>query len=274
MFRIRPENFWSLLLAAAALSLAPLSVVAQEKAQNEMPDEWAPWKDPTNPDVVILSEDKDAFYARRDRSNDPQREPGLTNPQRYAAGLVQYGFPTFLGAPMAFTMEDLMAGNVDVALVGLAISDQAVPGANFAANKMRVLTDWMSFPAGGTNNMLGVDYGKLVIADYGNVGVNLITDNQRNVEEVHKVVAEILEADAIPIGIGGTHIQTYGFHTALAQKYGPKTFATLHIDAHYDTYLYGFGRFVHNGNFLKVAIENGLINGDELIQVGLRSTLR
>ncbi len=240
------------------------------KTNTEMPVKWAPWKDPTNPDVVILSKDKDAFYTRRDRSDDPKKEPGLTNPQRYAAGLVQYGFPTYLGAPMAFTTEDLKAGNVDVALVGLAIGDQSVPGANFAANKMRALTDWMAFPAGGTNNMLGVDYGKLIIADYGNVGVNLITDHQRNVEEVHKVIAEILAADVIPIGVGGTHIQTYGFHTALAQKYGPKTFATLHIDAHYDTYLYGFGRFVHNGNFLKVAIENGIINGSDLIQVGLR----
>ena len=270
MFQLSPKNLWTLLLAAAALSLAPLSVFAQEKAQNEMPAEWAPWKDPNNPNVIVLSEDKDAFYTRRDTSGDPKREPGLINPQRYALGTLHTGVPTFLGAPMAFTTEDLKAGNVNVALVGLCITDQPVPGANFAANKMRTLTDWMTYPAGGTNNMLGVDYSKLIIADYGNAGVNLITDNQRNVEEVHKVVAEILAADVIPIGIGGTHIQTYGFHTAQAQKYGPKTFATLHIDAHYDTYLYGFGRFVHNGSFLKVAIENGLINGSDLIQVGLR----
>ena len=74
--------------------------------------------------------------------------------------------------------------------------------------------------------------------------------------------------------IGGTHVQTYGFHAALAEKYGPGTFATLHIDAHCDTDTYGFGRFVHNGSFLKVAIEKGLIKGSDLIQVGLRGEYR
>lgn len=242
----------------------------RENATNDIPYEWAPWKDPNNPNVIILSDDKDKFFERRDTSKDPKREAGLVNPQRYKFGELLAGFPTFMGAPMAFNTEDLKAGNVDVALVGISIGDQPVPGGNFGANKMRVLTDWLAFPAGGTNNMLGVDYGKLVIADYGNVGWNFFAQNQRNVEEVHRVVSEILEADVIPIGVGGTHVQTYGFHTALAKKYGPGTFATLHIDAHYDTYIYGFGRFVHNGSFLKVAIEKGLINGSDLIQVGLR----
>lgn len=246
------------------------SVLAEEKASNDIPSEWAPWKDPNNPNVLLLSDDKDAFFERRDTSGDPKREPGLTNPQRYKFGAVLSGFPTFLGAPMAFNSEDLKAGNVDVALVGLCITDQPVPGGNFAANKMRALTDWMTYPAGGTNNMLGVDYGKLTIADYGNAGMNFFANNQNNLEEIHRVLSEILAADAIPIGIGGTHVQTYAFHTALAQKYGPGTFATLHIDAHYDTYMYGFGRMVHNGSFLKVAVDKGLLKGSDLIQVGLR----
>ncbi len=171
---------------------------------------------------------------------------------------------------MAFNSDDLKAGKVDVALVGLCISDQAAPGANYAATKMRSLTDVMFYPTAGTNNMIGVDYGKLVIADYGNAAWNTYADDQLNIEEVHRVISEILEADAIPIGVGGTHIQTYAFHTALAQKYGPATFSTLHVDAHYDTVMYGLGRFVHNGTFLKVAVEKGLINGSDLIQVGLR----
>ena len=94
--------------------------------------------------------------------------------------------------------------------------------------------------------------------------------NQRSVEEVHRVVSEILAGDAIPFVMGGTHIQMYGIGTALAQKYGPESFAVLHVDAHYDTYLYGFGRFVHNGSFLTLAIEKGILKGSDLIQVGLR----
>ncbi|MGI9470323.1 MAG: arginase family protein [Rubripirellula sp.] len=264
--QIQPAQNATRATQLTALVDAADDVPEPELGKHEMPSEWAPWKDPNNPNVLLLSDDKDKFFLRRDKS---KHTPGLTDPQRYVGGSLISGFPTFLGAPMAFTTEDLKAGEVDLALVGICIGDQPVPGANFAANKMRTLTDWMTFP-GGTNNMTGTDYGKLRLADYGNVAWNFFANNQRNVEEVYRVVSEILDADVVPVGIGGTHVQTYAFHTALAKKYGPKTFATLHIDAHYDTYMYGFGRMVHNGSFLKVAIEKGLIDGSDLVQVGLR----
>ena len=250
------------------LSLLALSFSAA--AGDGIPSKWAPWKDPENPNVIKLTDDKDAFFERRDTSNDPKREAGPINPQRYTMGFTQSGIPTFLGAPLAFNPDDLKAGNVDVALIGLSIGDQPVPGANYAPSRMRALTDWQLYPFNGTNQMTGVDYGQLNVVDYGNAAWNSFANNQRNLDEVHNVVAEVLSANAVPIGIGGTHVQTYAFHTALAEKYGPKSFATLHIDAHYDTYLYGFGRYVHNGSFLRVAIEKGLINGDELVQLGLR----
>ena len=255
---------------ALILSMGP-SVFAQEKAEYEMPDEWAPWKDPGNPNTIILTDDKDVFFERRDTSKDPDRQPGLVNPQRYSGGYRIYGgFPTFMGAPLAFNTEDLKAGKVDIALVGSTVDDNPVKGAGYAAVKLRTLTDYMNFPAGGTDNYTGVDYSSLVIADYGNIAAAATMTNQRSVEEVHRVVSEILAGDAIPVLMGGTHIQMYGISTALAQKYGPKSFAVLHIDAHYDTYLYGYGRFVHNGSFLTLAIEKGLLKGSDLIQVGLR----
>jgi arginase family enzyme len=43
-------------------------------------------------------------------------------------------------------------------------------------------------------------------------------------------------------------VQSYGFITALTRKHGPKQFALLHVDAHNDTYLYDYGRAVHNGS--------------------------
>jgi agmatinase len=254
------------LALALVFALGPVAV-----AQDAIPNEWAPWRDPKNPDVIVLKpDDKDGLVVRRDTSKDPKREPGLVNPQRYAGGVIPTnGFPTFLGAPLAFYTEDLKAGKVDVALVGLTIDDNVVSGARFAANKMRALTDWMPHPAGGTDNYTGVDYSTLTLADYGNIGAHF-NQNQRSLEEIHKVIGEILAADTMPIAVGGTHVQAYGLITALAQKYGPKKFVVLHIDAHYDTYLYGFGRYVHNGSFLLQAIEKELINGHDLIQVGLR----
>lgn len=235
----------------------------------DAPAEWFPWV-LDDPHAVRIAEDKDALTWRRDRSGDPPREAGVVNPQRYAGGVMPLGgFPTFLGAPMAFSTKDLRASGVDVALVGLTIDDNPVPGARFAANTMRALRDWMSFPTGGTDNTTGVDWGSLSIADYGNVG-SLANQPERSLEEVHKVISEILEADAIPLGVGGAHVQTYGMITALAAKHGPGEFVVLQVDGHADAYLNDLGRTVHNGSMCKIAIDRGLIKGSDLVQIGLR----
>lgn len=75
-----------------------------------------------------------------------------------------------------------------------------------------------------------------------------------------------------PVGIAGTHIQSYGFITALAQKYGSGEFVMLHIEAHYDSYSSDAGRFVHNGSLFKTAVDLGIVNGSDIIQIGLRGT--
>ncbi len=244
--------------------------LSQDGETEGVPYKWAPWKDPDNPDVIKLREDKDYLFKRRDRSKDAAREPGLFYPNRYYGGPTWLSIPTFLGAPIATTPEDLKAAEVDVALVGLSIGDQMIPGGRFAALKMRSLTDYQSYPAQGTDQFIGVDYGKLVIADYGNIAANWMADNQYNLDEVHKVISEILDAGSIPIGVGGTHVQSYGFMTALAEKYGVGEFAVLHIDAHYDAYSSGAGRFVHNGSYFKTAVELDLVDGSDVIQLGLR----
>lgn len=192
--------------------------------------------------------------------------------QRYAFGfLAKGGFPTYLGAPLAFNSADLKAGKIDVALVGLTIEDQVIPGASLAANAMRTLKDYSLYPS-ATDSTTGVDYlPAIAVADYGNVASHL-GQNERSLEEVHKVISEILAGDAVPIALGGTHVQMYGLIAALAQKYGPKSFVLVHIDAHYDALSIGIGRFVHNGNMIYQAVERGLINGEDIVQIGLRGS--
>lgn len=236
----------------------------------QVPADWWPWRDPQDPGVTRLGEQRDIMTMRRDTSADPKREPGPVSLQRYAGGMVAFsGFPTFLGAPVAMNTADLKAGKVDAAIVGLTIDDNPVPGARFAANEMRTLRDWMSFPPGGTDQYTGVDWSTLRLADYGNIG-SYAAQNERSLEEVHKVISEILAADTLPIGVGGTHIQAYGYITALAKKYGPGQITYVHVDAHVDNYIADLGRTVHNGSFVRAAVEKGLIRGDDLVQIGLR----
>ena len=44
----------------------------------------------------------------------------------------------------------------------------------------------------------------------------------------------------------------------------------LHVDAHYDTYGPVFGLYVHNGSFIRQAVDRGIIKGEDIVQIGLR----
>ena len=239
-------------------------------------DKYFPWKDPNNPNIMLLDGDdplKEGWHLRRDTSNDPNREAGLFNPQRYEVGLIAMGgFPTFLGAPMALTSEDLKAGGVEIAMVGLNIDDNLIAGGRYAANQLRTLADYQFFGDANYDPQTHTDYlGGLKLADYGNVA-SVYGHNQRSLEEVHKVMGEILDAGAMPLALGGSHIQMYGIITALTNKYGAGNFAIVHIDAHYDAMSTGFGgRFLHNGNMIYQAVERGYVKGEDIVQIGLRS---
>jgi arginase family enzyme len=272
---MKAPNFLICMLFSVLVFCPGLGAFAQgAKIQDGIPLEWMPWRDPKNPLVLKLepstSED---WRARRDTSKDPKREPGLVNPQRYASGVFTSMFPTFWGMPMAFNSEDLKAGKVDVAVFGSSGDSQYLQGGKYAANKMRALTQVIFFPGAyaGTDPFTRIEYFKeLVVADYGNAAANIL-HNQRSLEELAKVIGEIKESGAIPIGIGGTHVQMYAWFMALAKHHGPKSFAMFHIDAHYDAQPASNGMFVHNGSMLKNGVELGLVNGEDLVSVGLRS---
>ena len=58
-----------------------------------------------------------AWRAKRPRSMDPAREAGAV-PLSRGSGYRSNGPPTFGGYPLALTMEDLVAAEVDVAIIG------------------------------------------------------------------------------------------------------------------------------------------------------------
>src|SRR5688572_28717558 len=88
---------------------AMLSVVEQSK-----------YHDGTDPASIPLNTQSESFNSwkvKRPTNLDPKREPGPINLSRYAGGRGG-GIPTFAGAPVAMTPEDLRAGKVDIAIVG------------------------------------------------------------------------------------------------------------------------------------------------------------
>ncbi len=104
------------LCSAVALSM-PVTAWAQDTETDkpiidiirESPD--AIPLDPRDPSIDVM-----ALF--RDCKDNPQREAGPINIQRTVGGLSYQGIPTFFRAPVALCPEDLVAGEVDVAIMG------------------------------------------------------------------------------------------------------------------------------------------------------------
>jgi arginase family enzyme len=70
--------------------------------------------------------------------------------------------------------------------------------------------------------------------------------------------------------LGGDHSLTLGALRALALRHGP--LGLLHIDAHPDAANgAAWGTDIHHGTWLRQALEEGLVDPDRLMQVGLRA---
>jgi agmatinase len=85
----------------------------------------------------------------------------------------------------------------------------------------------------------------------------------------------LIESQAQPIGhlvaFGGDHSVTLPLLRALAHRHGPP--ALVHFDAHVDTWPDSFGQPMGHGSVFYRAIEEGLVQPQRIIQVGIRSPM-
>ncbi|PSL45860.1 agmatinase [Salsuginibacillus halophilus] len=108
----------------------------------------------------------------------------------------------------------------------------------------------------------GVDYG-----DFSIVPQNI----HRTYDVVKEELSPILENDITPIILGGDHSVSLGHLRAFAEKYGPVSL--VHFDSHSDTWDNYFGEKYMHGTPFRRAVEEGLIDTEHSIQVGLRGPL-
>ena len=242
-----------------------------------------PWNDPNDPFVIRLRKDDDTLnkWRERNKKSNPKRDAGPIDVQRYGWGLDYTGFPTFFKAPIAMSTADLKAGDVDVAIVGSTTDGNLIKGTNVAANVLRGFWNssavtWSAHGggkmqrerAGPVEQYLRTHIQELNIVDYGNIANHLLSLDKSN-EEIRTVIGEILDGDAIPLMVGGSHDNMYGLFLAFADKFGKGNFGVIHFDSHYDAYPFGWGFYTHNGNGLYWSLENGLFKGTDLVQVGM-----
>lgn len=268
------------LAVAATVLFCSVSAIAQinkELVDQAPKEDRAPWPhlDPNDPDVIKLRDDpnRDMWREKRDYSKDG-RTPGPVSLSRYEAQMENVGVKTFFQQPFAWTQEDLVAGEVDIAFFGAPTG--VLPhshGSVWAPAEVRFTRDYGTY---GASLPLGwVEYETLIdpftilkAVDYGDAGMDPYS-NSRTLEEIRKITREVAETGAVPFIIGGDHSVPNGSLRGIIDVYGKKNIGFLHFDAHLDRGKGKFGAFYHSGSYMTLAVDEGLLDGKDIVQFGM-----
>lgn len=111
-------------------------------------------------------------------------------------------------------------------------------------------------------------FDSLSVADLGDVAINTfnLLDTVRLIEEHYD---RVLAHDVIPLTLGGDHTLTLPVLRALKKKYG--AVGLVHVDAHADVNEHMFGEKIAHGTTFRRAVEEGLLDCDRVVQIGLRA---
>lgn len=87
-------------------------------------------------------------------------------------------------------------------------------------------------------------------------------------EKATEAVTDLVAHNGAVLMLGGDHSLSLPGMRAAHAKHGP--LAVLHLDAHSDTFPPVYGGLHHHGTPFRWAIEEGLVDGSQLVQVGIR----
>ena len=177
---------------------------------------------------------------------------------------------TFCGRPLVHDPSGLEG--VDVAVLGAPFDDGTSnrPGTRFGPRAIRAADDGGRH--GRPHMTQGLDpFDVLSVVDYGDVEV-APADLLRSHRALERRLGEILAAGAVPLVLGGDHSLSLPTLRALAERHGPEGYAVLHFDSHADTASELHGVRVSHGTPFRVAVEEGVLRGDQIVQLGLRGT--
>jgi guanidinobutyrase len=192
-----------------------------------------------------------------------KRTPGPINLQRYVNE--QDGIPTFAGAPVAIRTADLVAGQVEVAFVGVPLAlGSGWRDSQHAPTVLRGM-----YGLGGYDIAGGVDPTLILsIADFGNIATSYLS-TELNVDHIREQVSAMIEAGTIPFIVGGDHSIMYPTVAAMSDSYGKTAFSVVQLDAHFNGKR-GLDHYYSDAQSVSRLLEDQIIEPGNLIQVGLR----
>ena len=107
------------------------------------------------------------------------------------------------------------------------------------------------------------------VADVGDTPINPL-DLTESLDLIQGFFERIVAAGAIPLAAGGDHTVTLPVLRSLARS---APFGLLQIDAHSDTLDEMLGKKYANGTPIRRAVEEGLVDPERTVQIGIRGTL-
>ncbi|MBE8221740.1 MAG: agmatinase [Bdellovibrionales bacterium] len=141
------------------------------------------------------------------------------------------------------------------------------PGARMAPTKIRE----MSSLARNFNWEINKDYSKKwKVADIGDCPTTPVS-LEKTYNQIEKFFTSLDLKQKRFISVGGDHSITLPILRSLAKQHGPLNL--IHFDAHIDTYPAAWDCEYHHGSFLRHALDEGLVNGPESLQIGCRNPL-
>ena len=174
------------------------------------------------------------------------------------------GVPTFLRAPYE---EEL--GNVDIGLVGVPFDGGVTnrPGARHGPREIRNQSSLMR----RMHQSSGISPHDLArVADVGDAWVQSPFHLENSLDEIAEFFTRLNEASVTPLSAGGDHSITLPILRAIA-KSGPV--GMVHFDAHCDTGDDYLGSKFHHGAPFRRAVEEGLLDPERTIQIGIRGSV-
>jgi agmatinase len=117
---------------------------------------------------------------------------------------------------------------------------------------------------------LGLDpFLELDVVDHGDAMVRP-GDAHFNHRSIREAVGRIADAGAVPIVLGGDHSIAFPDVAAVAERVTAGSLACIQFDAHTDTAKENYGVEWSHGTPFRHLVDQGVLPGERLIQIGLR----
>lgn len=190
----------------------------------------------------------------------PTRYQDLANPQsrpRYT------GIPTFFRAPHSESLSD-----TDIGVIGVPY-DGGVTNRTGARHGPRAVRDQSSLlrRLHPVTKLAPFDVAR--VRDLGDCWIEQPYTLEGSLDEIAAFYQTIVEANVVPLSVGGDHSISLPILRAVAAK---RPVGMVHIDAHCDTGDDYLGSRFHHGAPFRRATEEGLLDPRRVIQIGIRGT--